>query len=74
MYSSNNNTNDSNMVLGATPILPTKSLPTKSCSLKPSGKFPMDLRIPPLNFKKLPESKPLKSRILVGRLGARPSL
>ena len=33
------------------------------------GKFPQDLRIPPLKFKIVLESSPLKSRILVGRLG-----
>ena len=31
----------------------------------------MDMRIPPLKVKILPESNPLKSIILVGRLGVR---
>ena len=34
------------------------------------GKFPMGLEIPPPQIKILPESNPLKSRILVGRLAA----
>ena len=43
-------------------------LPAKICCLKFSGKLPMGLGIPPLKFKILPESSPLKSRILVRRL------
>ena len=33
------------------------------------GKFPMDLEIPPLSIKIMLESNPLKSTMLVGRLG-----
>ena len=50
------------------PNLPTKIIPTKIHWLNISGKFPMDMRIPPLTLKILPESNPLKSRILVRRL------
>ena len=50
------------------PNLPTKIMPTKIAWLKYSGKFPMDIRIPPLKIKILLESNPLKSRILVRRL------
>ena len=34
-----------------TPNLPTKNLPAKTAWLKLSGKFPMDMRIPPLTIK-----------------------
>ena len=56
-----------------TPDLPTNIIPAKIAGLKLSGKFPMDTRIPPLRIKITLESNPLKSRILVGRLGARPA-
>ena len=46
----------------------TKNLPAEIAWLKLSGKFPMDMRIPPLNVKILLESNPLESRILVRRL------
>ena len=35
-----------------------------------SGRFPMDLGLPPLKVKNLTESKPRNSRFSVGRLGA----
>ena len=50
------------------PNLPTKIIPAKIRFLKLSGKFPMDMRIPPLDIEMLLESNPLKSRILVRRL------
>ena len=53
-----------------TPNLPTKNLPTKIAWLKLSGKFPLDMRIPPLKIKIMLESNPPKSRILVRRLTA----
>ena len=40
--------------------------------LETSGKFPLGLRIPPLEIKILLESNPLKSRILVRGLAIRP--
>ena len=52
----------------SSPNLPTNITPTKIAWLKLSGKFPMDMRIPPLRVKIMLESNPLKSRILVGRL------
>ena len=54
-----------------TPNLATKTIPTKIAWLKHSGKFPMDMRMPSLEFRILPESSPLKSRILVRRLAVR---
>ena len=51
-----------------TPKLPTKIIPTKIRWLEIDGKFPMDMRIPPLSTKFLLESNPLKSRICVRRL------
>ena len=51
-----------------TPNLPAKIVPTKIPWLKLSGKFPMDMRIPPRNIKIMLVSNPLKSRILVRRL------
>ena len=51
-----------------TPDLPAKIVPTKIRRLEISGKFPMDMRIPPLEIKIRLESNPLKSRILVRRL------
>ena len=50
------------------PGLPTKIIPTKIRWLKTSRIFPMSMRIPPLKLTILPESNPLKSRILVRRL------
>ena len=50
------------------PNLPAKIIPAKIRRLKLSGRFPMDMRIPPLKIKILLESEPLKSRILVERL------
>ena len=50
--------------------LPTKTIPTKIRRLKISRGFPMDLTTPPLKVTILPESNPLKSRILVRRLAA----
>ena len=46
---------------------PTKMIPTKICWLNNSGKFPMNMRIPPLNTKIMFESSPLISRILARR-------
>ena len=39
-------------------------------SLNISGRFPVDMRMPPPNIKMMLESNPLKSRILVHRLAA----
>ena len=50
--------------------LPTKIIPAKIAWRKHSGKFPLDMRIPPLEAKALLESDPLKSRLLVQRLAA----
>ena len=51
--------------------LPTNIIPTKMAWLKLSGKSPMALGIPPLNFKILLESNPLKSIMLVRILAVR---
>ena len=53
---------------GDTPNLPTEIIPTKIAWLKISGKFRMDLRIPPFKIKIQLESNSRKSRILVRRL------
>ena len=50
--------------LRPTANLPIKIIPTKIRRLKTSGKFPVDMRIPPLNIRILLESNPLKYRIL----------
>ena len=42
--------------------------PAKIAWLRLSGKFPVDVRFPPLNIEIMLESDPLKSRILVRRL------
>ena len=55
----------------ATPNLPTHIVPSNIAWLKTSGKFPMGLRIPPLSIRIMLESNPLKSTMLVGRLGVR---
>ena len=55
-----------------TPSLPTKIIPAKIRWLNISGKFPVDMRVPPLEIKILLESKPLKFRILVRRLAVPP--
>ena len=47
------------------PNHPTKIIRAKIAWLKLSVIFPMDLTIPPLEFKIMLESNPLKSRILV---------
>ena len=52
-----------------TPNLPTNVVPTNIARLKLSGKSPMGLGIPPLKINIMLESKPLKSTMLVGRLG-----
>ena len=39
-----------------------------------SGKFPMDLGIPPPRLKNMPESNPLESRFLVRRLTVDPGI
>ena len=54
-----------------TPNPPTDIIPSKIARLRLSGRFPMGLGIPPLNIKMLPESNPLKSIMLVGRLAVR---
>ena len=41
------------------PNLPTKIIPAKICRLKISGRFPMDMRIQPLNIKTMLESNPM---------------
>ena len=61
------------------PLLPLPApnlpeIPAKTCLLKASGKFHMDMKIPTLNIKILLESNPLKSRILVRRLAVSPKL
>ena len=50
------------------PKLPTMIIPTKIRWLKPSGKFPRDVRFSLLKLKILRESNPLKVCILVRRL------
>ena len=57
---------------GVTPNPPTNIIPTNIARLKLSGKSPMDMRIPPLCIKIVPESNPLKSTMLAGRLGVAP--
>ena len=52
----------------STPNFPN-IIPTKIAWLKLSRKCPMDMRIPPLGIKIVPESNPPKSMMLVGRLG-----
>ena len=52
-----------------TPNLPTNIIPTNIAWLKLSGKSPVCLGIPPLRIKIMFESNPLKSTMLVGRLG-----
>ena len=42
-----------------TPHLPAKIIPAKTCWLTTSGKFPVDMRIPPLQTKIILESNPL---------------
>ena len=51
--------------------LPTKIVPAKTRRLEPSRNFPLDMRIPPLNFQILLESNPRKSRISVRRWAVR---
>ena len=56
----------------AGPLTPnplTNIVPTNISRLKLSGNFPMNLGIPPLQIKIVLESNPLKSTMLVGRLG-----
>ena len=50
------------------PVSLLRIFPTKIRWLKLSGRFPVGMRIPPLEIKILLESNPLKSRILVWRL------
>ena len=52
-----------------TPNLPTNIVPTNIARLKLSRKSPMGLGIPPLKSNIILESNPLKSTMLVGRLG-----
>ena len=62
------------------PILPAKIIPTKTCWLNISWKFPMGMRIPPLKFETPLESNPppnsgiLLGRLAAGGIGAPPSL
>ena len=52
----------------STPDPPTKIITTKTRWLKLSGKFPMDVGIPPLMIKIVLQSNPLKYIIFVRRL------
>ena len=54
--------------------LPNSMIPTKIARLRRSGKFPMGLGIPPLQFKIMLESSPLKSIILELIHAAKPDL
>ena len=54
-----------------TPNPPTKIIHAKIRRLETSGKFPMDMRVPPLEIKILLESNLLKSRSLVRRLAVK---
>ena len=51
-----------------TPSLPTNIIPTNIACVKLSGRFPVDMRIPPLKIKILLESDPPITRVLVRRL------
>ena len=53
--------------IGRTPNFSTNIIPTNLAWLKPSGKSPMGLGIPPLKIKIALEANPLKSIMLVGR-------
>ena len=55
-------------IYGITPNLPTDVIPTEIAWLTLSGKFPTDMRIPPIELKILLESNPPKAIILVRRL------
>ena len=55
-----------------TPDLPTNIVPTSIAWLKLSGKSPMGLGNPPLEFKIVLESNHLKPTMIVGRLGVNP--
>ena len=63
------NTSNTNMIISSTPNLPTNIVHTNIDWLKLSGKSPVDMRIPPIQIKIMLESPPLKSTMLVGRLG-----
>ena len=52
-----------------TPNLPTNIVPTNIAGVRLYGKSPMGLGISPLSMKIMLESNPLKSTMLVGRLG-----
>ena len=56
----------------AVPNLPTNIAPSKIARVKLSGKFHMGLGIPPLKMKIMLESNPLKSIMLVEKLGVVP--
>ena len=58
----------------ATLSLPTKIIPAKIRWLKLSGKFPMNMRVPPLEIKILIKSNPLKPWALVRRLAVLPDV
>ena len=49
-------------------FISTSCIPTKMCWLKMSGRFPMDMRMPPRKSKSMLASDPPKSAILVQRL------
>ena len=49
-------------------LIPTNIIPAKTPRLEASGRFPADVRAPPLKIKVLPESSPPKSRM--SRVGA----
>ena len=56
-------------LMSNTPNLPTNIIPTKIAWLKLSWKFPTGQGISPLKIKIMLESDPLKSIMLVRRLG-----
>ena len=58
-----------NHLSNTTPDLPYDVVPTNIACLRLSGKSPMGLGIPTLKFNIMLESNPLKSAMLVGRLG-----
>ena len=57
----------------STPNLPTNIIPTNIAWLKLSGKSPMDMGIPPIKFKIMLESNPLKPTMLPRIIGRKTS-
>ena len=57
------------LLLYTTPNPPTNIAPTNIAWVKPSGKSPMGLGIPPLQIKITLESNPRTSTMFIGRLG-----